>query len=472
MIKLVQIICLALIIIYTVTSLNNSKNDDSINNNNNNTRSNNTNDKYRNSINHKNRNRNNNEDDIIDDDIFTNIDEISTSSKQFVDILTQYFDLLGQKITRKIHNWVKKNANFKSLPIDYDIYENKAIVTIEYDENNSNIDKNLSWGGIKINDAEISALLYVKIMREKLRRSSSYEYGSSSSWLYTVTDKELLRFVRSQIAHKEDAWKAILNHAKWRNSKYGADKVSDFANNFMHYEIFWLGLNKNGCPTLIVRTVAHDGSHYDENPELFSAFFTSVLEKGRQLYGVGTEKQVCMILDRFPFDHPTGVTKKEDEKLDFAIIKNLLNLFQHLYSTLINHYPEILDHARVMPASWVFKACYKITSRVMDRANRKKFLMISHADVNKEISSLFRADILPEHFGGTAQLYGSLPASKAAKEVWNKVNSNSNNNNNSNMLRNGKDNNSNIEISLVDMEDISNLSQTHPSFDSEFYPSI
>lgn len=470
MIKLVKIICIALIIIYTVTSLN-SKYDDVINNNDKNTKSNSTN---RNSINHKNRNRNHKslDDNNNDDNILTNINEISTSSKQVFDIMTQFFDLFGQKINRKIHNWVRKNANFKSLPTDDVIYEYKPIVTIEYDENNGNIDPNLSWGGIKVTEAERSTLLYIKIMREKLRKTTSFEYGSSSSWLFTATDKEILRFVRAQIAHKEDAWRSILNHAKWRNSKYGADEVSDFADNFMHYEIFWLGLNKQGCPTLIVRTVAHDGTHYDENPELFSAFFTSVLEKGRQLYGVGTEKQVCMILDRFPFDHPTGVTKKEDEKLDFSVIKNLLNLFQHLYSTLINHYPEILDHARVMPASWVFKACYKITSRVMDRANRKKFLMISHTDINKEISSLFPPDVLPEHFGGTAQLYGGLPASKAAKEVWNKVYSNSDSNN-SNMPRKVKDNNSNVEISVVDMEDISDLSEAfHPSFNSDFYPSI
>ena len=468
-----------ILIIYTVTChLNNSKNDnndDNVNGSNH-------------SINHKNRNRYNNE---FDDDIeiISSSSQNTITSQDIIDVFKQYFDLLGQKVSRKVNGWVKKNANMITLPTDEDIYRFDVAFGVEHDDSIDQIPKTLEWGGVRVSDAERSALVYVRIMREKLKRSSSNEYGSSS-WLFTASDKELLRFVRGQIAHKEDAWKAILAHAKWRNSKYGADKVGDFSNNFMHYEIFWLGLNKQGCPTMVVRTVAHDGAHYNEDPELFTAFFTSLLEKGRHLYGVAAEKQVCMILDRFPFDLPdSGITKKEDEKFDFAVIKNLLNLFQHLYTTLINHYPEILDHARVMPASWVFKACYKITSRVMDKNNRKKFRMVSHSDVNKEMSSLFRQDMLPEHFGGTAQLYGGLPASKSVKQTWNNVASvstvNSNNNYSiqyKNMLRGAKDNNDSPsyqhqigEVSVVavtaDQIGIHPLG-VHPSFNNEFYPAI
>jgi hypothetical protein len=475
MIKFIKVLFIVILIVYTVTChLNTIKTDEYVNNSNSNSHSN---------SHYSNSNRyNHNFDDDFDEIYATSS---SSSQEMLLNIFKQYLDLFGQKLGRKIAGWVKKNANFRTLPTDEDLYNDDRVFEVEYDEDINQIPKTLEWGGIKVSDPERSALVYVKIMREKLRRSSSYEYGSSSSWLFIAGDKELLRFVRGQISHKEDAWNAILAHAKWRNSKYGADKVSDFPDNFMHYEIFWLGVNKQGCPTMVVRTVAHDGSNYNEDPELFTAFFTSVLEKGRHLYGVATDKQVCMILDRFPFDHPGGVTKKEDERLDFAVIKNLLNLFQHLYTTLITHYPEILDHARVMPASWVFKACYKITSRVMDKNNRKKFRMVSHEDVNKEMASLFRADVLPEHFGGTAQLFGGLPASKAAKEAWNNAapessssNINSNNNNNSvhnYMLRGSFDNaqlNHMGEISVVEEITFSDSDMIHPSFNSEFYPAI
>ena len=47
-----------------------------------------------------------------------------------------------------------------------------------------------------------------------------------------------------------------------------------------------------------------------------------------------------------------------------------------MYATVSDHYPDLLVTAKIVPASWFFSACYKITSRVMDASSRGKFVMV------------------------------------------------------------------------------------------------
>jgi hypothetical protein len=60
------------------------------------------------------------------------------------------------------------------------------------------------------------------------------------------------------------------------------------------------------------------------------SFMVSVIEEGIRKYGVGTSRQVCVLLDRSTYLR-SGVKKKED----MSVIPNLVKLFQHLYSTII-----------------------------------------------------------------------------------------------------------------------------------------
>jgi hypothetical protein len=60
------------------------------------------------------------------------------------------------------------------------------------------------------------------------------------------------------------------------------------------------------------------------------SFMVSVIEEGISKYGIGTSRQVCVLLDRSPY-LKSGVKKKED----MSVIPNLVKLFQHLYSTII-----------------------------------------------------------------------------------------------------------------------------------------
>jgi len=93
------------------------------------------------------------------------------------------------------------------------------------------------------------------------------------NWLLKVTDTELLRFLRAKNGNEEKAWQMITKHVAWRNSKYGADSeftATFFKDSPLHKEVFWMGLNKENCPTLVVRTQIHDGMYYNDDPNVFT----------------------------------------------------------------------------------------------------------------------------------------------------------------------------------------------------------
>lgn len=131
----------------------------------------------------------------------------------------------------------------------------------------------------------------------------------------------------------------------------------------------------------------------------------SVLEEGKRRFGVGTERQMCVILDRGGTVARGG--KPKIEKRDFSAIPNLVILFRHLFSTLNDNYPDILDTARIAPASRFFSMCYKITGRIMDKYNRDKFKMIRESDMRKVFGPLWSDSDLPPHLGGSSVKYVS-----------------------------------------------------------------
>lgn len=130
----------------------------------------------------------------------------------------------------------------------------------------ANIDQ-ISWHGVYTTPVEQSSI--------KNLRSLAIAHAplQGHGWLTNVTDTELLRFLRARHGHDEKAWQMLLKHVNWRSSKYGAD--SDFTATFfesspLHKEVFWLGENKDNCPTLVVRTQIHEGIYYNEDPNVFT----------------------------------------------------------------------------------------------------------------------------------------------------------------------------------------------------------
>lgn len=65
----------------------------------------------------------------------------------------------------------------------------------------------------------------------------------------------------------------------------------------------------------------------------FISFVVSVLEQGKVLYGVGQDRQLCLLLDRGGTIKRNGSRKLE--KLDMSVIPNLIELFRHLATVLV-----------------------------------------------------------------------------------------------------------------------------------------
>ncbi|KAJ1432949.1 hypothetical protein B484DRAFT_447495 [Ochromonadaceae sp. CCMP2298] len=282
----------------------------------------------------------------------------------------------------------------------------------------------LQWGGKAATGKEKEAVGQLRAKAEKLSSKGK------NAFLDSVTDTELLRFLRSRSGGVEEAWKMILAHLSWRSSEYGADSAytqTQFLTSPLRSEMFWMGLNSQGCPTLVVRTQVHDGVYYNEDPHVFGSFLASVLEEGKAKYGVGTERQMCLLMDRAGVVWRNGEKKKE--KLDFAVVPNLVELFRHVVTQTLSNYPDLLDSAQIVPASWFFSMCYKVTSRVMDAKSRAKFMMVKEAEISSKLHPLWHPQHLPEHLLGSSATYKSKldivydPSSatfpeKKSRKVW------------------------------------------------------
>ena len=140
-----------------------------------------------------------------------------------------------------------------------------------FDISNTENCEKLIWAGKYASKDEATA---VADLRNRAKNDKS-----GSVWLSSVSDIELLRFLRGKNGRVNDAWNAIVAHSKWRSSKYGADgsfTKTSFANSPLKLEAFWLGPNKENCPTLVIRTQLHDGFYYNDDPKIYARYYSSL----------------------------------------------------------------------------------------------------------------------------------------------------------------------------------------------------
>ena len=126
----------------------------------------------------------------------------------------------------------------------------------------------ISWGGTAVTEKEKESLDILDMKRKAIKSGKNI-----SPWLHSATSTDLLRFLRARNGNAEEAFKNILSHAKWRMTEHGADtiiKKNQFEDSAMKKEVFWLGVSTKNCPTLVVRTQAHDGADYNEDPKIFT----------------------------------------------------------------------------------------------------------------------------------------------------------------------------------------------------------
>lgn len=139
----------------------------------------------------------------------------------------------------------------------------------------------LMWNGERASAHELDSLSHIRSTKEAAIAAGTL---ASTPWLSALTDKDILRFLRHHGGKRDETWKALQSHAAWRTSPMGSEsivKANRFQHSILNREIFWLGMSKIGCPTLVIRTQAHDGADYQEDPKVFTAFFVWILEQGR-----------------------------------------------------------------------------------------------------------------------------------------------------------------------------------------------
>ena len=306
--------------------------------------------------------------------------------------IIRYFHFYYTRLGKNFNNPTNSTYTYTKVWPYFTKYNN--------DTNDITIDNNLSYYGKKLSIAEIEGLKELKRMRLKSIKSLKH-----LKWLESVKDIELLRFLKMKKGNVNNAWTMIVNHAKWRISKSGPDGNKLGFHPELHKQVFWLGLSKEKKPTLVIKTHFHDGFYYNEDPKVFTAFIVKIIEEGRSKYGIGQTTRARLILDRATLPTHRTVRPNVKKLSDVEILKNLIEVYKSLYTTIIDNYPDILEIAQIAPASIIFSAFYKIVGRIMDEETRNKFVMVTSKDIKKLILNQYDPKQFPKHFGGYSDDY-------------------------------------------------------------------
>lgn len=99
----------------------------------------------------------------------------------------------------------------------------------------------------------------------KLYVSNSDTY---SNWLRSVTNSEILRFIRARKGDINAAWQMIWDHSIWRQSFLGPDSFSPadyhaFERSLLNQELFWSGKAFDGSPVLYFKSGMHQSGATD-----------------------------------------------------------------------------------------------------------------------------------------------------------------------------------------------------------------
>lgn len=219
-------------------------------------------------------------------------------------------------------------------------------------------------------------------------------FDQVSPWLWSCTDIDIIRFLRKHANNVKKTFMNIVTHAKWRVSyPNGADHIireNAYEDNIkLHEEVFWLdSVDKNGCPTVVVRALLHDGENYDEIPQKFTNFLVYQLEKSRNTLGVGSNKMACLVLDRFPVLSKNGAVKSQ-EIFDLSIVPNVISLLRNIVETMQDNYPEMFDSITVSPASWFFQTCFRFSKKVFEKKIQDRFHLVPEDDAVAYLDDLF-----------------------------------------------------------------------------------
>ena len=199
----------------------------------------------------------------------------------------------------------------------------------------------------------------------------------------------------------------MIRHSKWRDSSDGATYIyremkDEYENHVLNDEFYWIGPSlDDACPTLVVRSQLHDGVHYNDDAKYFVNYVMYMMEKGAELYGVGREKEFCLVVDRTDAITRDGTVKKDT--FDLSVVPQIVDLLKTVYSVLWPNYPNVLKRAQVLPSSWFFASCWTVARRLLDPSISNKFEIIQEKHISQRLLEQFSPESLPVRFGGTAE---------------------------------------------------------------------
>ena len=142
----------------------------------------------------------------------------------------------------------------------------------------NNAIQTIYWADTPITSKEHLILSEIRKRISSHVPSESSNDDSSRRWLTSeCTDIDILRFIRAvKSPNVDNVYKLLTSHSEWRVSPSGADTIMGNAtfiagveSSALNQEIFWLGVSYTGCPTLAIRTQAHDGRNYNDDPNEF-----------------------------------------------------------------------------------------------------------------------------------------------------------------------------------------------------------
>lgn len=178
------------------------------------------------------------------------------------------FAPIGDHITQAVNNlWESAYMTYLSMSTLFGGDTLVEPVAAEEPQCSVTTTGNLSWAGTAATPLE---LFTVSTLRARIH--AIIKAGGAHRWYSKATDIELLRFLRAQDGDIDRTWQQLQAHVEWRSSAYGADSSftrNSFINSPLHHEVFWLGLNTEGIPTMVIRTQVHDLIYYNHDPAVY-----------------------------------------------------------------------------------------------------------------------------------------------------------------------------------------------------------
>ena len=199
--------------------------------------------------------------------------------------------------------------------------------------------ENLVYAG---NSATPQQLADIASIRAKLAALAAN--GGATPWLQRLEDVDILRYL---MWHKDEslAWEKLQATAKWREDEgidgVLAEKLDDIFEPGQE-EMVYLPPDKLGRPVLLYRSALHTPGRID--PQRYTRYVIQQTERARLQYGLGTEVQSIVVVDRIG----SGLKNQ-----DPALLRVLLPV-------IVEHYPEYVGSVYVAPISLVFNVIWKI----------------------------------------------------------------------------------------------------------------